>query len=382
MPRAKPAVRDAHQKPVQGMLRSYAVPLALLVVIPAAPILRYVVHAGDPWVFAAGAMAIGVLADWVRRATEELAARVGPAIGGLLNVSFGSLAELTLALSVLTVGNVDVVRAQITGSILGTSLLGLGLAVVVGSIGRTHQVFNREKAGQLASLLILVVIAMLLPAVFDFAQRGTTQRAQLSISDEHLSLGVSIIMLALYGANLVYTLITHRSVFASNDPHGDRRAGTWPTWASFSVLIAATAAIALEAHLVSQALDATSQALGLSSVFIGVVVLALVGTASDLFAASWFARQGKMGLVLNICVGSAIQVALVVAPLLVLGSWFLGRPMTLVFRNPLALFGIVSAAFIVNAIATDGETTWFEGVLLIGVYILLALAFFFSAPVA
>ena len=133
------------------------------------------------------------------------------------------------------------------------------------------------------------------------------------------------------------------------------------------MLIAATVVIALEAHPVSGALAATAGALGLSDVFVGVIVLALVGTASDLFAASWFARQGKMGLVLGICVGSAIQVALVVAPLLVIGSWLMGRPMSLVFHNPIALFAIVSAAFIVNAISTDGETTWFEGVLLIGV---------------
>ncbi|MBC7502898.1 MAG: calcium/proton exchanger, partial [Herminiimonas sp.] len=151
---------------------------------------------------------------------------------------------------------------------------------------------------------------------------------------------------------------------------------------SVSVLVAATAAIALEAHLVSGALEATASVLGLSQVFVGVIVLAVVGTASDLFAAAWFARQGKMGLVLNICVGSAIQVALVVAPLLVLGSWLMGRPMTLVFSDPIELFALVSAAFIVNSIASDGETTWFEGVLLIGVYVLLGLAFYFSAPIA
>ena len=155
---------------------------------------------------------------------------------------------------------------------------------------------------------------------------------------------------------------------------------SWPLWASIGVMVGGTGAIALQAELVSGALGAASGLLGLSPVFLGVIVLALVGTASDLFAAAWFARQGKMGLVLNICIGSAIQVALVVAPLLVLVSWFIGHPMTLVFGNPLDLFAIVGTAFIVNAIAADGETTWFEGVLLIGVYVLLGLAFFFSLP--
>jgi Ca2+/Na+ antiporter len=175
-----------------------------------------------------------------------------------------------------------------------------------------------------------------------------------------------------------YTLVTHRDAFSSDEPRDADK--SWPIWISLLLLLTASAVIALEAELVSGALEATASALGLSTVFLGVIVLALIGTASDLFAASFFARQGKMGLALNICVGSAIQVALVVAPLLVLGSWVIGQPMTLVFDNPLNLFAIAGTALIVNAIASDGETTWFEGVLLIGVYALIGLAFFFSAP--
>ncbi|MEO8740416.1 MAG: calcium/proton exchanger [Casimicrobiaceae bacterium] len=368
-------------------MRKLAIPLGLLLIVPLAPVLHYFAPVGAIWIFVAGAVAIGVLADWVRRATEHLAAKTNSAIGGLLNVSFGSLAEVVLAFFVLATGKIDVVRAQITGSIIGTSLLGLGLAIVIGSIGRSQQLFNRDKAGQLASLLILVVIALLLPAVFDFAGRQLAPGENQMVTDEHLSLGVSVIMILLYGANLIYTLVTHRNVFASDDARSEsdneNASGTsWTAWAAIAVLAVATTSIALEAHLVSSALEETSSTLGLSPVFVGVIVLALVGTASDLFAASWFARQDKMGLVLNICVGSAIQVALVVAPLLVIGSWLMGNPMSLVFHNPIALFAIASAAFIVNAIATDGETTWFEGVLLLGVYVLLGLAFFFSPPIA
>lgn len=366
-------------------LRKLALPLGLLLVVPLAPALRYLTPIDAIWIFLAGAVGIGVLADWVRRATEQLATKTNPAIGGLLNVSFGSLAEVVLAFFVLATGKVDVVRAQIAGSIIGTSLFGLGLAIVVGSIGRQRQTFNRNKAGQLASLLILVVIALLLPAVFDFAGHELAPGANQAVTDEHLSLTVSVVMILLYAANLVYTLVTHRNVFASNEARGkstgDADEAGWTTWAAIAVLIVATVAIALEAHLVSGALEETARTLGLSTVFVGVIVLALVGTASDLFAASWFARQGKMGLVLNICVGSAIQVALVVAPLLVIGSWLMGQPMSLVFHNPIALFAIASAAFIVNAISTDGETTWFEGVLLIGVYVLLGLAFYFLPPI-
>jgi Ca2+:H+ antiporter len=360
------------------MPRQLAVPVALLVIAPVAPALQHLAGASPIWVFLTAAAATAVLADWVRRATEQLAARVGSAIGGLLNISFGSIAELILAVFVLAAGKADVVRAQITGSIIGTSLFGLGLAIVVGSIGREKQLFKRERAGQLSTLLILVVIALLLPAVFDFTGRNATERRVLELTDEELSMGVSAVLLFLYAANLVYTLVTHRDVFASEEP-GDAE-GAWPLWTALGVLIAATATIALEAHLVSGALEATSGTLGLSPIFLGVIVLALVGTAADLFAASWFAGQGKMGLVLNICVGSAIQIALVVAPILVLVSWSMGQPMTLVFESPLDLFAIAGTAFIVNAIAADGEVTWFEGVLLIGVYALLGLAFFFVVP--
>jgi Ca2+:H+ antiporter len=359
------------------MLGRLAIPLGLLVAVPIAPILEYLVGASGLWVFLTGGVAIAVLADWVRRSAEQLAERTGPAIGGLLTVSFGSIAELLLALFVLADGKAEVVKAQITGSIIGTSLFGLGLAILVGGMGREVQRFKRERAGLLSSLLILAVIALLLPAVFDYTDRGIADRQQLGISDEELSLGVSVVLLILYGANLAYTLITHRDVFASDETQGE---ASWPLAASLAVLIGATVAIAWEAELVSGALAATAGTLGLAPVFLGVIVLALVGTAADLFAAAWFAHQDKMGLVLNICIGSAIQVALVVAPLLVIVSWFLGHPMDLVFGSPLDLFAIAGTALIVNAIAGDGETTWFEGMLLVGVYVLLGLAFFFVGP--
>ena len=361
---------------VGAVLAQQKLPLTLLAVVPVAPLLAYLVGAPPVWVFLAGAIGVAVLADWVRRATEQLAEHVGSAVGGLLSVTFGSIAEIILAVFVLMDGKAEVVRAQLTGSILGTSLLGLGLAIVVGAIGRDGQRFKRERAGLLSSMLILVTIALLLPAVFSLTARTMGGRHPLAVSDEQLSIGVSLVMLALYVANLVYTLVTHRDAFSSEEERGG---GGWPLWLGLVVLVAATAAIAMEAELVSGALEATAGALRLSAIFLGVIVLAVVGTASDLFAAAWFARQDKMGLVLSICIGSTIQVALVVAPLLVLSSWALGKPMTLVFDNPLDLFAIAGSTFIVNAIAADGETTWFEGVLLIGVYLLLGLAFFYLA---
>lgn len=350
--------------------------LALLALVPVAPIMHYVFGLPPIWVFLAGILSVGVLADWIRAATEHLAQHTGPAIGGLLTISLGSLAELLLALFVLAQGQAEVVHAQITGSIIGTTLLGLGLAIVVGGAGRERQTFNRQRAGLLSTLLILVVIALLLPAVFDFTARSVTHAGNVGVSDEALSLAVSAVLLLLYLGNLAYTLVTHRDVFSTGEEPGAGEA--WPLWQCLAVLAAATVGAALESELISDALVDAASTLHLSATFLGVIVLALVGTIADLFAAVWFARQDRMGLVMSICIGSAIQVALVVAPLLVILSWLIGSPMTLVFKNPLDLFAIAGTAFIVNAITSDGETTWFEGVLLIGVYVVFGIAFFFA----
>ena len=351
-------------------------PYALLLIVPISLGLEYL-DAGPVWVFLASAAAVAVLADWVRRGTEQLAAHAGPAIGGLLNITFGSIAELVLALFVLVSGQVAVVQAQITGSILATSLLGLGLAMLIGGLARERQSFNRANAGLLSTLLVLLVIALLLPAVFDLTQRKSSAFSVARITDEELSLAISVVLLALYAANLFYTLVTHRDVFAGGEQHDSAE---WSLAWSLGVMIAGTAAIALEAELVAGALTAAAQQIGISTVFLGVILLAVVGTAADLFAAVAFARQDRMNIVLSICIGSAIQVALVVAPLLVLLSWFFGTPMNLVFHSPLDLFAMAGAAFAVRAVAADGETTWFEGLLLVGVYVLFGLGFFFLRP--
>lgn len=353
-------------------------PIVLYVLLSFVPLslgLKFLVGAAPLWIFATAAIAIAVLAECIRKSTEQLAKRVGPAVGGLLSVSFGSIAELVLALFVLASGAITVVQAQITGSIIGTSLFGLGLAIIVGGATRARQTFNTAKAGLLSSLLILVVIALLLPAIFDYTDRIEGFAAHSGVDDEALSLTVSAVLLILYVANLGYTLITHRDVFAAAEPRSEAE---WSLKASLAIIVVATIVVAVEAELVSAALTATGDALGLSPTFLGVIVLGLVGTIADLFSASWFAHQNKMGLALNICIGSAIQVGLVVAPLLVILSWFMGHPMNLVFSNPLHLFAIAATALIVNSIARDGETTWFEGLLLLGVYVLLGLAFFFT----
>lgn len=350
---------------------------ALLLLVPISLALKYLLGAPPLVVFGTGALALAALAEWIRRSTDQLGAHVGPAVGGLLTVSLGSISELVLAVFVLRSGQTDVVQAQIAGSIIGTSLFGLGLAIIVGGLSHDEQSFKPERASLLSSLLILVVIALVLPAVFNLTAHASGQAEALKATDEDVSLGVSVVLLLLYLANLVYTLVTHRDVFSSDKEEGE--AG-WSLLVSLGVLIAATAAIAFESQIISSALGGTASALGLSPIFLGIVVLALIGSAGDIFAGSWFAHKNRIGLAFQICIGSAIQIALVVAPLLVLVSWFMGRPMNLVFSNPLHLFAIASTAVIVNVVARDAETTWFEGVLLVGVYGLFALAFYFAGP--
>jgi Ca2+:H+ antiporter len=280
---------------------------------------------------------------------------------------------------------VAVVKATITGSIVGNSLLGLGLAIVAGSVGREKQTFQRERAGLLASLLILSLVALLVPALFDYTERSLHGVPEVTTLDERLSLGVAVVLILAYAANLVYTLVTHRDIFARGEAGLDRPDGgdsggvapTRPVWQAVAVLVAATAAVALEAELVSDALEATAESLGLTTFFLGLIVLPLAGNAAEYVAAVYFARQDRMDLVMTIAVGSSIQVALLTAPVLVLVSWAMGSPMNLVFANPLELIAVGAVAFAVNAIAQDGETNWFEGVLLLCVYLVLGLAFFF-----
>jgi Ca2+:H+ antiporter len=345
----------------------------LLLLIPLSLALAYW-HAPSIWVFAAAGVAIVPLAEWIRRATEQMAALFGPAIGGLLNVTFGNVAELVLALFVLRAGTTGVVKATITGSIIGNSLLGLGAAILVGGWGREKQVFKRERAGLLGNLLILSMIALLLPALFNYTQQGRIPPAAARLSNEQLSLGASVVLILAYAGNLVYTLVTHRDVYAS---HQEKEKADWSLWQALAILLLGTAAVALEADLVADNLTPTARSLGLSELFVGVVLLPLAGNAAEYFAAVSFARQDRMGLVMSIAVGSSIQVALLTAPVLVILSFLLGHPMNLVFSSPLDLIAIAGTALAVNSVAHDGETNWFEGLLLITVYVLMALAFYF-----
>lgn len=349
----------------------------LLLLVPLSLALHYLLHLGPLSTFVMSAIAIIPLAEWVRRSTEQLSRQAGAAVGGLLNVTFGNMPELIIALFVLRTGATGVVKGQITGSIIGNSLFGLGLAILAGSWGRSRQRFKRERGGLLSSLLILVMIALLVPALFNYTERGLFGRADVPHLNNLLSIGVSVVLIAVYVANLLYTLVTHRDVFAVDECAPAVHDKSWPILYSLGALAGCTALTAWEAELVSGALDSTATQWGVSTFFLGVFVLAVIGNAAEYVAAIYFARRDQMGLVVSITVGSTIQVALLVAPVLVLASHLLGHPMDLVFDNPLELIAIAAVSFAVNAIAEDGETTWFEGVLLLAVYVVLGMAFFF-----
>jgi Ca2+:H+ antiporter len=268
-----------------------------------------------------------------------------------------------------------VVKAQLTGAIIGNSLLGLGLAILIGGATRVKQTFKPERASLLGSLLILSVIALLLPALFDYTERGHLNAVDVAALEGKLSMGVAIVLITVYIANLVYTLRTHRDIFATAE---EGRTAEWSLGKSLGVMVLATLATAVEAELLSGSLEGASARLGLSPIFIGVIVLAIAGNVTEYFAAIYFARQNRMGLVVGITLGSTIQIALLLAPLLVLLSPLTGHPMNLVFSTPLELIAIAGSAFAANAISRDGETTWFEGLLLLAVYALFALAFLFA----
>jgi Ca2+:H+ antiporter len=350
----------------------------LLALVPVSLAMEHLFHAPALWTFVVSVLAIIPLASLVKDATEEVATHLGSTIGGLLNVSFGNASELILALFVLRAGEADVAKAQITGSLIGNSLLGLGLGATFGGVKYAVQKFDGKRVGVLSSLLTLVVFALLIPAMFDYTERDIKHVADPSNLDLRMSLGVAVLLILIYFANLIYTLVTHRDTFADNDEPHD--VSGKPLWRSVTTLLVATVFVALVSEAVSGSLEAASSSLGVSKFFLGITLLAVVGNAAEYITAVYFARKDRMDLVMGITLGSTIQVGLLVAPILVLASFAMGHPMTLVFRSPLELVAVAAAAFCVNAISRDGETNWFEGVLLLGVYLILSVAFYYVTP--
>ena len=332
-------------------------------------------------VFAAAALGIIPTAALVGRATEELAARSGPGIGGLLNVTFGNAPELIIALFALGQGLHEVVKASIIGSIIGNILLVLGAAMLAGGIGRDKQTFSRTGASVQTSMLLLAAAALLMPAIFELVEGKGLPHPGAEIVDygstvEHLSLAVAAVLMGTYVLGLVFSLRTHRDIF--NPEYGDEDSWGWSVRASVIALAIAGVLVGVMSEVLVGSISEASHAVGLSEFFIGVIVVAIVGNAAEHWVAVLVAMKDKMDLSVNIAIGSSAQVALFVAPFLVLASFVIGpHPLALVF-NGFELGAILIAVLIANYVTQDGESTWFEGVQLLAVYLVFGIAFYYA----
>ncbi len=343
----------------------------------AVPLALYTEYAGYPgvWVFLLSSLALLPLASWMGKATEELAARLGSTAGGLLNATFGNAAELIIALIALSAGKIEVVKASISGSLLSNLLLVLGLSIFMGGLKYHRQRFNKQNAGLLVTLLTLALVAFMLPAFFDMAERNYFGVSDPSLPDVSFSLVVAIVLMAIYAGNLIFSLFTHRELVGGME--GDHRP-EWSVGLALGVLVAATVGVALMSELLVGSLEAATESLGLSEFFVGIILIPLVGNAAEHIAAVGFAMKNKMDLAVQIAVGSSLQVALLVAPILVIWGWLTGVRFDFVFHNPLELAGLAASIIVTNSVVRDGETHWLEGVMLLGVYALLGFAFFYT----
>jgi Ca2+:H+ antiporter len=362
-------------------------PYLLSPLIPAAVIVE-LAGVSATVVFFLSAVALIPPAAMMGRATEELAERSGNLVGGLLNVTFGNAPELIIALFALGRGLHEVVKASLVGSILGNILLVMGAAMLVGGLsgGRSHgmQKFGRTAANVQSTMLLLAVAAMIMPGVFALVQGGGLPQAGAAKvhygSDlEHLSFAVACVLIFSYAAGLVFSLRTHAATFNPHEEesHTEGR-GDWSTRRSMLALAISGALVGLMSEILVGSIEDASHAIGLSEFFIGAIVVAIVGNAAEHWVAVLVAYKNKMSLAVNIAIGSSAQVALFVTPVLVLCSFFLGPfPMPLVF-NGFELAALVVAAIIANQVTQEGESNWYEGLQLLLVYLVIALAFGFA----
>jgi Ca2+:H+ antiporter len=341
----------------------------LLLGVPVAGLLELLAPERHVAIFAASGIAIVPLAALIGDATDILAARFGGGIGGLLNATFGNVAEFIISVFALRRGLTELVKASLTGSIIGNILLVFGFCAVVGGIRRPVLRFNRTAAALGATMLMLSAIGLTVPAVFHLLARGSGRAPELKLDTE-----IAIVLLLTYCASLVFTLKTHRDLSGSTAAEPVNAGSIWP---ALGMLVGATAGVAWMSELLVGALSGAARALGMSDLFVGVVVIAIIGNAAEHFSAVLMAARNKMDAAIAITIGSSTQIALFVAPVLVFASYAIApAPMDLLFTE----FEVVAVGLSVLAIALiahDGETHWMEGVQLLAIYIILALGFYF-----
>jgi Ca2+:H+ antiporter len=343
-----------------------------------------IAEASAPLVFFTSALGVVPTAALMSDATEQLAARAGPGIGGLLNVTFGNAPELIIAFFALQKGLQEVVKASLVGSVIGNSLLVLGASMLFGGIGRDRQTFNRTAAHTQAGMLLLATAALVLPAVFQLIHGGSLPnvselRHNYGSEVEQISLAVAIILIGSYIAGLFFSLKTHRDLFnVETDDDDEVDGNTWTVKRSVIMLAIAGVLVGIMSEILVGSIEEASHQIGLSQFFVGVFVVAIVGNAAEHYVAVVVARKNKMDLSVNIAIGSSAQIALFVAPVLVLLSFVVGpNPMALVF-NGYELAGLIAAVLIANFLASEGESTWFEGVQLLALYAVLGFVFAYA----
>ncbi len=334
-------------------------------------------------IFSAAALGVIPCAAVMGEATEAIAARTGPGIGGLLNVTFGNAPELIIAFFALEAGLQEVVKASIVGSIIGNILLVLGAAMLVGGLPRDKQTFSATAANAQVAMLFLALAALILPALFQLIHGGGLpsigeERVDFGSELEKISFGVSIILLVTYVAGLVFSLKTHRSVFNPYTEGEEEEEHHWSAKRAALFLAGAAVLVGLMSEILVGSIEEASHDIGLSEFFVGVFVVAIVGNAAEHWVAVLVAAKDKMDLAVNIAIGSSAQIALFVAPMLVLLSFVIGpAPMALVF-NGYELGGLVFAVLIANLVTQEGESNWFEGAQLLALYAVLGLVFYFA----
>ncbi len=361
----------------------------LLIFVPISIALRFIPPLANPTaLFICSCLAVIPLAGWMGKATEHLAEHLGQGIGGLLNATFGNAAELIIALFALSRGLEGVVKASITGSIIGNMLLVLGVSIIAGGTKHKTQTFERTAASASSTALTLAAIALLIPTVFHLVATNVpvANGGWTPAKEQTLSLAIAIVLLITYIFTLYFSLVTHKDLFVGEAMQGaaqevgreeEESGDHWTRGKSILVLLIATAFVALISEFLVGAVEAARGALGFTEVFVGVIVVAIIGNAAEHSSAVMMAMRNKMDLTLGIALGSSLQIALFVAPVLIFASYFLSpHPMNLEFTIPevVAVFGSI---LIVQQICSDGESNWLEGLQLLSVYAILGILFYF-----
>ncbi len=363
------------------MLNANAILSILLIFIPISIVAQF-----QGWessiIFITAALAIIPLAGWMGAATEEIAVVLGPNLGGLMNATFGNATELIIGIIALKAGLVDVVKASITGSIIGNLLLVMGLSMLLGGLRYKEQEFQSVIARLNASVMNLAVIAILVPTAVQFTSSGIAESTM-----QRLSGAVAIVLIVVYLLTLLFSMKTHTYLYDAGiaeldveaevtEPVGDHQEHKVNLWLWVGVLLAATLAVAVESELLVDSLEEATAKLGLTALFTGVILVPIIGNAAEHATAVTVAMKNKMDLSVSVAVGSSMQIALFVAPVLVLAGLVFNQPMDLNF-NPFELVAVAVAVLIANSVSSDGRSDWLEGALLLATYAVLGLAFFF-----